>query len=34
MIWRAATYFPQVVIGGFTMLFGGGSKSESEPAPT
>lgn len=34
MIWRAATFFPQVVIGGFTMLFRGGRKSESEPSPT
>lgn len=36
MIWRAATLFPQVIIGGFTMLFKGGSKSESasEPTPT
>ncbi len=34
MIWRAATYFPQVIIGGLTMLISGGNKSTSEPAPT
>lgn len=35
MIWRAATYFPQVAIGGLTLLISGGNKqSDSEPAPT
>jgi uncharacterized protein (TIRG00374 family) len=34
MIWRAATFFPQVAIGGLTMLISGGSKSTSEAAPT
>ena len=34
MIWRAATYFPQVVIGGLTMLVSGRNRSTSEPAPT
>ena len=32
MIWRAATYFPQVIIGGLTMLISGRSKPKSEPA--
>lgn len=34
MIWRAATFFPQVAIGGLTMLFAGKAGSESEPEPT
>jgi uncharacterized protein (TIRG00374 family) len=34
MIWRAATFFPQVAIGGITMLVSGGSKQTSKPAPT
>jgi hypothetical protein len=34
MIWRAATFFPQVAIGGITMLVSGGDKQTSKPAPT
>jgi uncharacterized protein (TIRG00374 family) len=34
MIWRAATYFPQVIIGGLTVLVSGGNKPDNEPAPT
>jgi uncharacterized protein (TIRG00374 family) len=34
MIWRAATYFPQVIIGGLTLLVSGGNKSDTKPAPT
>ena len=33
MIWRAATFFPQVIIGGFTMLFSGKNESKPERAP-
>ena len=34
MIWRAATFFPQIIIGGLTMLFSGRKSSEPEPKPT
>jgi uncharacterized protein (TIRG00374 family) len=33
MIWRAATYFPQVIIGGITMFIFRG-RNEPDPAPT
>jgi uncharacterized protein (TIRG00374 family) len=34
MIWRAATFFPQIIIGGLTMLFSGSKSPEAEPKPT
>lgn len=34
VIWRAATFLPQPIVGGLTMLFAGRKSPEAEEAPT